>query len=489
MGNVPGKIDQEDSFNDVRPDSSYNTTSSNSVIKQYDEEASSRVRTRRTTSLVNNILNGNNARTKTGSHLSSTSRRKTSREKELAKEAHAKQLVVRCSETVDGGFLAPFGCYSFEKLDYDATVVKNLIIKRKLAPFYTPLQDFDESWTRDELIKIVDGLPLHDTFDENLEEFEDVPIGNLRKSTFNELIDKSLSKKEQRRMHAKIFRARLYKKRILWQENENETFLERKLEMKRIGSKFSNVEDNTSSQPRKNYHLPSDDLKYTLYKNGSECPICFLYFPGPFNYSKCCQQPICTECFVQIKRADPHFPHDEVDPTEPQTNDSEKDPNLLTSEPANCPYCATASFSITYQPPTNRETGIGGMPADSYVYKDAAISRADGGQPNISAITSDTIRPDWEIKLNKERARLMRRSANATAIHISNRLIDPSHSTRRNTSHSITPIHDESTSASRSPEPTINELEDQMVREAIRLSLEDQDNRKKSKNRNTSLRP
>ena len=189
MGNVPGKIDQEDSFNDVRPDSSYNTTSSNSVIKQYDEEASSRVRTRRTTSLVNNILNGNNARTKTGSHLSSTSRRKTSREKELAKEAHAKQLVVRCSETVDGGFLAPFGCYSFEKLDYDATVVKNLIIKRKLAPFYTPLQDFDESWTRDELIKIVDGLPLHDTFDENLEEFEDVPIGNLRKSTFNELID------------------------------------------------------------------------------------------------------------------------------------------------------------------------------------------------------------------------------------------------------------------------------------------------------------
>lgn len=62
------------------------------------------MRTRRTTSLVNNILNGNNARTKTGSHLSSTSRRKTSREKELAKEAHAKQLVVRCSETVDGGF-------------------------------------------------------------------------------------------------------------------------------------------------------------------------------------------------------------------------------------------------------------------------------------------------------------------------------------------------------------------------------------------------
>ncbi|CAI4035613.1 hypothetical protein SMKI_13G2630 [Saccharomyces mikatae IFO 1815] len=487
MGNVPGKMDQEDGFNDARPDSSYNTASSSTTVKQYDDDIPSRVRARRTSSLVNSILNGNNTRTRAGSNLSSTNRRKTSREKELAKEAHAKQLIVRCSETVDGGFLAPFGCYSFEKLDYDATVVKNLIIKRMIAPFYTPLQDFDESWTRDELIKIVDGLPLHDTFDENLEEFEDVPIGNLRKPTFNELIDKSLSKKEQRRMHARIFRARLYKKRIIWQENESETFLERKLDMKRIDSKLRNASDNRSNQTKKNHHLPSDDLKYVLYKNGSECPICFLYFPGPFNHSKCCQQPICTECFVQIKRADPHFPHDEVDPTEPPTNDDEKDPNLLTSEPANCPYCATANFSITYQPPTDRETGIGGMPPESYVYRNGAISKPDDGKPHVSVITSDTIRPDWETKLNKERSRLMRRSANATAIHISNRLIDPNHSTRRSTSHSSTPVQDESTSASRSPEPTINEIEDQMVREAIRLSLEDQENRRKPKNKNTSF--
>ncbi|CAI4048423.1 hypothetical protein SKDZ_13G2670 [Saccharomyces kudriavzevii ZP591] len=489
MGNVPGKIDQEDGFNDSRPNSSNNTTSSDSAAKQYEGEVSSRVRARRTTSLVNNILNGNNSRPRAGSNISSTSRRKTSREKELAKEAHAKQLVVRCNETVDGGFLAPFGCYSFEKLDYDTTVVKNLIIKRKLAPFYTPLQDFDESWTRDELIKIVDGLPLHDTFDENLEEFEDVPIGNLRKSAYNELIDKSLSKKEQRRMHAKIFRARLYKKRILWQENENESFLEKKLEMRKLGNKAINVKDSQNSQAKKNCHFPSDDLKYTLYRNGSECPICFLYFAAPFNYSKCCQQPICTECFVQIKRADPHFPHDEVDPTEPPTNDNEKDPNLLTSEPANCPYCATANFGITYQPPTDRETGIGGMPPDTYVYKECITAKPDASEPHVSVITSDTIRPDWETKLNKERSRLMRRSANATAIHISNRLIDPNHSSRRNTSNSVTPIQEESTSASRSPEPTINEIEDQMVREAIRLSLEDQDNRKKSKSRNATLRP
>ncbi|CAI4048695.1 hypothetical protein N7582_004444 [Saccharomyces uvarum] len=487
MGNVPGKIDQEEGYNDFRPNSSNNASSLN-ADKQYDDEITSRVRTRHTTSLVNNILSGNNTRSRASSNISGSSRRKTSREKELAKEAHAKQLVVRCNETVDGGFLAPFGCYSFEKLDYDTTVVKNLITKRRLAPFYTPLQDFDESWTRDELIKIVDGLPLHDTFDEKLEEFEDVPIGNLRKPTYNDLIDKSLSKKEQRRMHAKIFRARLYKKRILWQENENESFLEKKLEMRQLVNKTNSLGDDNSNRPKTNYHLPTDDLKYTLYKNGSECPICFLYFPEPFNYSKCCQQPICTECFVQIKRADPHFPHDEVDPSNPPTNDSEKDPNLLTSEPANCPYCATADFSITYEPPTNRETGIGGISPDTYVYKAATTEKTDANQPPASVITSDTIRPSWETKLNKERSRLVRRSANATAIHISNRLIDPNHSSRRNTGHSGTPIQEESTSTSRSPEPTINEIEDQMVREAIRLSLEDQDNQKKSKNK-TILRP
>ena len=130
-----------------------------------------------------------------------------------------------------------------------------------------------------------------------------------------------------------MFNARLYKKRIIWQERENEKFLEHKLEARK----------NKNEQTNK--FLPSDDLKYSLYKNGTECPICFLYFPEPMNYSRCCLQPICTECFVQIKRLEPHFPHDEeVDPTEAQQSDEEKDPNLLISEPANCPYCATPNF-------------------------------------------------------------------------------------------------------------------------------------------------
>ena len=31
-----------------------------------------------------------------------------------------------------------------------------------------------------------------------------------------------------------------------------------------------------------------------------ECPICMLYYAGGLNRSSCCQQGICSECFLQI---------------------------------------------------------------------------------------------------------------------------------------------------------------------------------------------
>lgn len=59
--------------------------------------------------------------------------------------------------------------------------------------------------------------------------------------------------------------------------------------------------------------------------NPMECPICFMQYPPYFNYTKCCDQPICTECFIQIKRPESTF------------------------DPAPCPYCQTPNLSILYQ--------------------------------------------------------------------------------------------------------------------------------------------
>lgn len=494
MGNVPTKLDQDG--NPIEPVTrpgypSGNTGSSSTGTSLSGQSVNDgRARSKRATSLVSTFLNSG-SRYRSGSMQDSTyhspHKRRSTKEKEQMKEQHARNIIVKYDESVDGGFMAPFGSYSYDKLDYDTTVVKSLIIQRRLAPFYTPLQDFDPTWSREELLKIVDGLPLHASFDENPEEFEDIPVGDLNKSNFDYLIDKSSSKKEYRNMHSKIFRARLYQKRINWQERENESFLETKLEVRE-----GKVQNN---------YLPSNDLKYDLYSNGSECPICFLYFPEPMNYSKCCQQPICTECFVQIKRADPHFPHEEVDPTKPIQNDNEKDPNLLTTEPSNCPYCATANFAIVYTPPNDRKIGIQGIPPATYrsVIRTIEINDKDdinGEDTKAKAlnnvISSDAIRPDWETKLNKERIRLARRSANATAIHVSNQLIDPDYaSTSNDTTISssrkttITSSRHGSNAASRGSRQrsrqSMHDLENEMIQEAIRLSLEDEQQKKSPK--------
>ncbi|CCC69701.1 hypothetical protein NCAS_0D01200 [Naumovozyma castellii] len=461
MGNVPTKAEQND------PSWRNNNPNSNEA---------KRTRNRRAVSLVSGAFRGNNgsSQSNVGSH-----RRRTTKEREQDKEERAKQLVVKYNENVDGGFLAPFGVYGFDKLDYDAKIVKTLIKERKLAPFYTPLQDFDESWTKEEIIKIVDGLPLHSSYEENLEEFDDVPVGNINRRNFDDLIDRTLSKKDQRRQRSQIFRARLYKKRILWQEKEDELFLEKKLASR-----------NPANEPDK--FLPSDDLKYDLYKHGSECPICFLYLPGPMNYSVCCQQPICTECFVQIRRAEAHFPHEEIDPTTHAPREEEKDPNLLTSEPASCPYCAIPDFSISYIPPTSRRTGFGGIPSGMFTIKlepeadtpeEMTPRSRSKSLEGASIITSDTIRPDWELKLNKERARLVRRSTNATAIHISNRLVNSAHMTRRES----TQDNHSSNSSRHTPEPTADEIENVMMEEAIRLSLEDSPGDKRQKKRSQTM--
>lgn len=57
------------------------------------------------------------------------------------------------------------------------------------------------------------------------------------------------------------------------------------------------------------------------------------------NHSRCCDQAICTECFVQIKRTEPTATH-------------------LVSEPAACPYCVQENFGVVYTPPPWR-AGIG----------------------------------------------------------------------------------------------------------------------------------
>lgn len=71
-------------------------------------------------------------------------------------------------------------------------------------------------------------------------------------------------------------------------------------------------------------HL-GEDRDWTL----EECPICMLSYPGGLNRCGCCTQPICTECYLQIKK-----------------------PKHGT---ATCPFCNATNYAAQYKGPKSQK--------------------------------------------------------------------------------------------------------------------------------------
>lgn len=197
-----------------------------------------------------------------------------------------------------------------------------------------------------------------------------------------------------------------------------------------------------------------------LYKDAGECPICFLYYPPYLNRTRCCDQPICSECFVQIKRPDPHPPeHGEPDPNNPnqaptsEGNRAESADTQLVTEAAACPFCVQPEFGVTYIPPPFRRglsyasDPTSRPPANLSSPMSSSTSSLSSGNPatvpgrrratSLSAndptvVTTDRIRPDWAQKLANARAHAARRSAAATALHTAAYVVNSNPSEGRN---------------------------------------------------------
>lgn len=389
-------------------------------------------------------------------------------EKLKTKEKQFLDLVVRIHENVDGGYLAPHGIYKLN-LDFNTDIVRGLVVARRLAPFYTPLQDFDPSWTDDEIATIVRQMPLHalDNAFEDEEEADDADDHKIHKS------QNYFRRQEVKRRHQELVAAT----KEVQRQSENEYLM-----CKEAGDP----------------DVPSKALLLRLYKDACECPICFLYFPRNSNHSRCCRQPICTECFVQIKRLDPHPPHD--DPSEEKKDEL---PHTLISDYANCPYCAMPNFGVTYDHPMDVFVGLGAsMAAKDYKVRQSIVAIPEGDEigandnalsssdetsrpssptkptpittrkprrrSSVAAdaegvITTDYIRPDWEQKLVSAKSKLARKAAAASAIHASNLI-----------------LNDEGASTQRQ---YLMSLEDRMIEEAMRLLIlsEEERNKKASK--------
>ena len=54
-------------------------------------------------------------------------------------------------DTVDFGYLTPQGIYTGPR-DWNQGIVTQLIIDRKLAPFYRPLEDYEETWDDEQIL-------------------------------------------------------------------------------------------------------------------------------------------------------------------------------------------------------------------------------------------------------------------------------------------------------------------------------------------------
>lgn len=271
-------------------------------------------------------------------------------------------------------------------------------------------------------------------------------------------------------------------------------------------------------------------LEVYIYKDAIDCPICFLSYPPYLNRTRCCDQPICSECFVQIKRADPHLPEHHPDGQVRDPNQElapEDPPEMLISEPSACPYCQQPEFGVTYEPPPFRRGLVysaptatnpsSSTPMSSQSSLQSTLAPTESHQPgrrrghSLSAnapnvITTDRIRPDWSTKLASARAHQARRAAAATALHTAafvvggndqRSLLRSGRFGRRNTgSGGGTPGNGSIiVDGSDAPEPgertssawnadgqrrtRMDDLEEMMFMEAVRLSLAAEEERKR----------
>ncbi|KAL8683350.1 MAG: hypothetical protein Q9186_000735 [Xanthomendoza sp. 1 TL-2023] len=382
-------------------------------------------------------------------------RRETKQEREarkLEKERGARLKERERSmreEHVDGGYLVTQGVYTGIE-DFDKAVVRQLMIERRLAPFWRGLNDFSDSWTENQLIAAARGLPI--PAPDEIPKLEDtgpfatagrdperrrpsnssnlmVPItsrslsygsdssGNPASSHHTDLSQPTTS--------SGLFRGRAKTLASLTTSNKygSETILPAEIQL-----------------PRDPY-VNGQRIEVFLYKDTFECPICLIYYPSYGNKTRCCDQWICSECFVQIKRPDPH-PPEHTDPSAPPPTrmppEEGGEEGELVSEPATCPFCKQTEFGITYEPPpfrkglsyVNQPLGQGPEQGASAL---TSLTSVSSGQlsPNAmlrrrttsvsatdtSVITTDRIRPDWYHKLMSARAHASRRSAAATALH------------------------------------------------------------------------
>ncbi|KAI8628533.1 hypothetical protein F5Y19DRAFT_438187 [Xylariaceae sp. FL1651] len=369
-------------------------------------------------------------------------------EKERAARIKERERSMK-EEHVDGGYLVTMGLYTASE-DFNKPVVRQLQIERRIAPFWRGLDEFKDTWAEHQIIAAARGLaiPPADQVPEHLMP-QNRPLESPEASTSN--LNNLTVPMGGRTLSASSDRTSSYPGSTLPSPTSPaapKTSTPLKQHKKGLAAALSLSRNSSQAEiaPRE-ISLPHDPfvngqaLEVFLYKEGEECPLCLMYYPPYLNRTRCCCQLICSECFVQIKRPDPHFPEHHVDGTtsESQPNSDEHNEQLIM-EPAKCPYCTQTEFGVTYESPPFRRgltyafspSGLGtmstAMSSTSSINSSLSPTTASPARPSRkraqslsanapSVVTADRIRPDWAGKLAAARAHQRRRAAAADALH------------------------------------------------------------------------
>ncbi|KAI9830566.1 MAG: SNF1-interacting protein [Phylliscum demangeonii] len=374
-------------------------------------------------------------------------------------------------ESVDGGYLVTQGVYTGPE-DFNKAIVRQLMIERRLAPFFKGVDDYDSAWSDERLVAAVRGESVAAAVDARSAQAPTPPrVSRLepasasadtrlaagtvpiapRSLSFNADHATSLSPS-----HPAFSLTSAHPAAAVTTSSSSSIFRPRSKTLASLTTLSRNHSSEMTPQEIALPPLPAVDgrpLLAFLYRDASECPICFLYYPAYLNRTRCCDQAICSECFVQIKRADPHPPeHGDASAAAAAATHAarlgERDDaaEALVCEPAACPFCVQPEFGITYEaPPFRSGLAYANHPsahplahahAPSAMSSSSSLSSYPGSlegalsaamaprrrTTSLSAvspavITTDRIRPDWAQKLANARAHVARRSAAATALH------------------------------------------------------------------------
>lgn len=273
---------------------------------------------------------------------------------------------------IDGGFLEPQSLL-YSHVEYHRPTVHKLILDKRLSPFYLGLNDFEEDWQVEEIVRALGEAEQQAT--QNLKDALHAAVEAVTEVEASQL-NAPVGTRKHKEVTQQLSLALLRKERLAEMIKVRE---------KRGGGGLQ--------------WTPKQDQAKLYKERALECPICFLYYPPNMVHTRCCDQPICTECFLQIKRAEPT-------------------PTHLESEPAACPFCMEPNFGCIYEKPTPTRPTVQQINSGNSGSSEEAVPAPKSPKPRRKSfahtekevVTTDMLHPDWEAKLEAMKATVARRA-------------------------------------------------------------------------------